>query len=229
MRVELCDPAGKNVLLACDPGVAPPSSECTTTTQADEYCCPAPAESLDAGSDGPSAVAYPTDHIGTHARQGNTPGDRIANATFQAYAPGSTTLGSVSFADLYDPQGKTHDVIVVVAGALWDNYTQPTLNAVKASTKRIATLAVLGEGLAGGVPATLDNLSMWRPRNTFATTALDAGFVVMRQYFDATRVPFVMFLDARTMEIAQAGVGGFTATPSVDAAVTAITSRPAAY
>jgi hypothetical protein len=31
------------------------------------------------------------------------------------------------------------------------------------------------------------------------------------------------------MEIAQAGVGGFTATPSVDAAVTAITSRPDAY
>jgi hypothetical protein len=228
-RMELCDPAGKNVLLACDPGATPPSSECTKTTQADEYCCPAPAEPVDGGSDAPPAGDYPTDHIGTHARQGNTPGDRIANATFQAYAPGSTTLGGVSFADLYDPQGKTHDVVVVVAGSLWDNYSQPILNAVKASTKRIATFAVLGEGPSPRVPATLANLSMWRDKNTFATTALDAGFVVMRRYFDAQAIPFVMFLDARTMEIARAGVGGITATSEVDAAVTAITSRAAAY
>jgi hypothetical protein len=228
-RIQLCDPAGKNVLLACDPGAAPPSSECTKTTTADEYCCPAPAEPVDGGTDALPPGSYPTDHIGTTARQGNKAGDRIANATFQGYAAGSTTLGSVSFADLYDPTGKTHDVVVVVAGSLWDTFTAQTLTAVKGSTKRIATIAILGEGTSVGAPATLANLATWRATIPFATSVLDAGFAVMGKYFDAQAVPFVMFLDARTMEIAQAGVGAITATQDVDSAVTAITSRPPAY
>ncbi|MBX3187651.1 MAG: hypothetical protein KF819_11575 [Labilithrix sp.] len=237
MRAQLCDVTASNVLLACDEGAGPPSSECTKTVQANAYCCPVPAEEQDAGTDAPSSasgvnpygVPYPTDNIGTKPRAGSVRGDRIANASFQGYAPGKTTLGTVSFADLYDPQGKTHDVVIVVAGGLWDAYTPQTLNAIKASTKRIATLAVLGEGTTPGAPATLANLATWRTSHSFATTALDAGFKVFGSYFDATAVPFVMFIDARTMEIASAGVGGITTTQAIDSAVTGITSRAASY
>lgn len=190
----------------------------------------------DAGADAPTGgdlnpygVAYPTDHLGTNARAGATRGNRIANVSLQGYAPGSTTLGKVSFANLYDPQGKTHDVVIVVAGALWDSFTPKTLDAIKGSPKRIATLAVLGEGTSPGVPATLANLSSFRALYPWATTALDAGSAVFGVFFDAAAVLLVMFIDARTMEIAQSGVGGITTTQEIDAAVVAVTSRPAAY
>ncbi len=49
------------------------------------------------------------------------------------------------------------------------------------------------------------------------------------RFFDAQAVPFVMFIDARTMDIASAVVGGITTTADIDSAVTTVTSRPAAY
>ncbi|HSO37652.1 MAG TPA: hypothetical protein VLT33_34235 [Labilithrix sp.] len=236
VRVQLCDAATSNVLLACDEGAAPPSSECTKTVQANAYCCAVPATPGDAGADAPTGgglnpygVPYPTDHLGTRARGGDTRGDRVSNLSMQGYPPGSTTLGTVSLASLYDPQGKTHDVVVIVAGALWDTFTPKTLAAVKGSTKRIATLAVLGQGVSPGATATLANLSTWRASYPWATTALDSGFVALGPFFDGAAVPFVMFIDARTMEIASAGVGSIMTSQEIDTAATAVTSLPAAY
>jgi len=236
VRIQLCDPAQSNVLLACDEGAAPPSSECTKTVQADAYCCPVPVTVTDAGTDAPSGsalnpygVPYPTDNIGTTPRAGAKRGDRMENIGFQGYAPGVATLGTVSLASLYDPQGKTHDVVIILAGALWDTYTGQTLTSIKGSTKRIATFAVLGEGTSPGTPATLANLAVWRGTYPWATTSLDAGFSVLGVYFAAQAVPLVIFLDARTMEIATSGVGGLTTTQMVDTAVTEITNRPASY
>lgn len=236
VRVQLCDTTASNVLLACDEGAGPPSSECTKTVQSNAYCCPAPASPDDAGADAtpepalnPYGVAYPTDHLGTKSRDGAGRGDRIANLSLQGYAPGSTALGTVSFANLYDPNRKSHDVIIVVAGSLWDPYTKAGLDAVKASTKRIATLVVLGEGTSSGVPATLANLSTWRASYPWATTALDAAFKVFHPFFDAAAVPLFMVIDARTMEIVQGGVGALTTAHDIDAAVNAVTSRPAGY
>ncbi len=235
VRAQLCDAASSNVLLACDEGARPPGSECTKTVQANAYCCHAPGTSKDAGADAPTGgelnpygVAYPTDHIGTRWRSGATRGDRISNLSMQGYPQGSTTLGSISLADLYDPQGKTHDVVVLMAGALWDTFTPQTLAAIKGSTKRIATLAILGEGPSPGTAATLTNLSAWRASYPWATTALDAGFVKLGPFLDRMALPLVMFIDARTMEIASGGVGAMT-TQDVDTAVAAVTSLPAAY
>jgi hypothetical protein len=36
---------------------------------------------------------------------------------------------------------------------------------------------------------------------------LDTGFTIFGTYFDTASVPFMMFIDARTMEIDRAGVG----------------------
>ncbi len=236
VRIQLCDPSQSNVLLACNEGAAPPSSECTKTVQVDAYCCPVPVTVTDAGTDAPSSsslnpygVPYPTDNIGTSPRAGAAPGNRMKNIGLQGYAPNVATLGTVSLASLYDPQGKTHDVVIIVAGALWDTFTGQTLTSIKGSTKRIATFAVLGQGATAGTLATLANLATWRGTFPWATTSLDAGFSVLGAYFDAQALPFIMFLDARTMEIATAGVGGLTTTEMVDSGVTAITSRPASY
>ena len=176
----------------------------------------------------PYGVPYPTDGIGKNPRAGAKRGDRMENLGIQGYAPNVATLGTVSLASLYDPQGKTHDVVIIVAGSLWDTYTGHTLTAIKGSTKRIATFAVLGEGASPGTPATLANLAPWRGVYPWATTSLDAGFTKLGVSFDAQAVPFVMFLDARTMEISSAGVGGLT-TPGVDGEVASITSQPASY
>jgi len=231
---SLCTRQPENVRVQLCAG--PPSSACTKTVQANAYCCPVPATSEDAGADAatggglnPYGVPYPTDHLGKNPRTGSQRGDRVSNLSMQGYSPGSTTLGIVSLANLYDPQGKTHDVVILVAGALWDAYTPQMLAAIKGSTKRIATFAVLGEGVSPGAPATLANFSTWRGSYPWATTGLDAGFVRLGPFFDAAAIPFSMFIDARTMEIASASVGAITTTPDIDTAVTAVTSLPAAY
>jgi hypothetical protein len=207
-------------------------SDASTQEAGDEL--PVVEAGTDAGTDAPSGsslnpygVPYPTDHLGWNPRAGTKAGDRIGNHSFPGYPPGSSTLGTVSLADVYDPQGKTHDVVFVVAGGLWDVYTGETLKTIKASTKRIATFAVVGEGTSPGTPATLTDLAAFRTKYPWPTVALDSAFKVFGVAFDAAAVPLVMVLDARTMEIATSGVGGLTQVSQVDDAVTAVTSRPA--
>ena len=235
-RAQLCGSATSSTLVSCKGGTPPPSATCTKALLPDSYCCTGEGLPADAGKDtgsgsslNPYGVPYPTDHLGINARSGSTRGDRVKNLTFQGYEPSSTTLGSVSLAALYDPDGMTHDVVFLVGGTQWSAPDQATLNSIKASSKRIATLAVLGEGTSPGQAATLTNLSSFRTKNSFATTALDSGFTVLGVFFDPASVPFVMVIDARTMEIASAGVGGLTTVSQVDSAVTAVTSRAAAY
>ena len=236
-RAALCGTASASMLFSCPDGTPPPSAACTTTLVVTSFCCPIQGlPSSDGGTDAagssgvnPYGVPYPTDHLGTHARSGSARGERVDNLGFQGYRPSTTTLRKVSLADLYDPDGKTHDVVFLVGGTQWSGPDQATLDSLKASTKRIATLAVLGEGTSPGQAATLTNLATYRAKNAFATTALDSDFTVLGAYFDKSAVPFVMVIDARTMEIVTAGVGGITTVSEVDTEVTAVTSRPAAY
>ena len=232
----LCGGAAGATLFTCAEGAAPPSGSCTKGTQASSYCCTSSPTASDGGTDSssstdlnPYGIPYPTDHIGLKPRAGSTRGDRVENLGFQGYKPSSSTLRKVTLADLYDPDGKTHDVVFLVGGTLWSVPDQGTYDAITASSKRVAMLAVLGEGTSPGQPATLSNLANFRAQYTTATTALDAGFAVLGAYFDSSAVPFVMVIDARTMEIASAGVGGLTSVSQVDAAVTAVTSRAPAY
>lgn len=198
---------------------------------------PEPKPDAEAGSTAPVAatqnpygVAYPTDHIGWHPRVDLTRGDRIGNHALYGYHRGFSTLSTVSLADLYDPQGKTHDVIVIVGCGAWDIYSTYTLQAVMSSKKRIATLAVLGEGESpAGVPATLADLKSFQTKYPSLTSALDSVFKVFRPAFDFDALPLVMVIDARTMEIARSAVGGLTTVDAIDAEVTKVTSAAAAY
>lgn len=234
--VLLCGGTAGATLFTCAEGAAPPSDSCTKGPEASSYCCTSSPTSSDGGTDSSSGTAlnpygipYPTDHIGIKPRAGSTRGDRVENLGFQGYKPSSSTLGKVALADVYDPDGKTHDVVILVGGTLWSVPDQGTFDSITASSKRIAMLVVLGEGTSPGQPATLSNLANLRAQYTTATTALDADFAVLGAYFDKSAVPFVMVIDARTMEIASAGVGGLTSVSQVDAAVTAVTSRAPAY
>ena len=236
-RVSLCGAATSKTLLSCKEGTPPPDSTCTKALLPNTYCCTTEVMISDGGTDtgttktdvNPYGDPYPTDNIGVNARSGTQRGNRVKNHNFQGYKPSSSTLGRVALADFYDPDGKAIDVIVMVGGTLWSSVDQPTLNAISGSTRRIATMAVLGEGTSPGTPATLTNLTTFRTKNTFAATGLDAGFAVIGVYFDAAAVPFVMVIDARTMEIASAQVGGITSASQIDAAADDVMSRPPAY
>jgi hypothetical protein len=239
VRLQLCDATESNELLACDEGSAAPRPDCTKAVQANAYCCPIdPAStSKDAGNDAeaagstvnPDGVPYPTTHIGWTARTPTTRGDRIANLSFQGYRPNGPTLVTVSMADLYDPQSKKRDVVIIVGGGIWDTYTGGMLDAIHGSTKRIATLAVVGEGMKPGIPATRGDLSTWTGTYPWATTVLDAGFTKLAEAFNAAAIPLVMVIDTRTMEIDRSAVGAVTSTADIDALVDAVTNRPAAY
>ncbi len=221
VRLQYCDATTSNVLMACDKGIGPPSEDCTKTLQEDAYCCPsdAPPPKADAGSESelnPYGVAYPTDHVGWNALTGTTRGDRIPNVSLQGYPAGSKSLGTVSLANLFDPEGRTHDVLVIVGGGVEETTGNTTLKVLgpmvgdsQTSSTRIAALAVVGLGKGLEAPATLSDLSTWRTAYSWATTALDPSFAAFEPAFDAEAVPLVMIIDSRTMEILDRGIGAF--------------------
>ena len=105
----------------------------------------------------PYGVPYPTDHIGTRVKALQTPGSRIQNFSFASTPKGST----ISFADFFDPERRTYDVVVVVGGGMWDPHTAKTLDALVGSTKRIARVNVLGQGNDSDKAATSTELATW--------------------------------------------------------------------
>jgi hypothetical protein len=217
-----CSSSTNNIVVAGDGGPGDNPSDAGGTN-------PPPPPPADAASDAPAAGPYPTDHIGTNARAGTKPGDRIQNFSFQGYRANATTVTTISLGDFYDPQKTKYDVVIILADGAWDTFRTKVLDAIKPSTRRIATLAVLGEGTSVGTPSKQSELDAVRPMHPFANHVLDAGFAKLGVFFDAAALPFIAFIDARTMEIDTAGVGAITTTADIDNLVDAITSRPPAY
>jgi len=180
----------------------------------------------DATADAADGDAADT-HVGWKARQGTTPGDVVPSVSLQGYRASSSTLTTIAITDYLDKSSATRDAVVVILGAEWDLHTANVVDAAQASTKRIATLVVLGQGAVMGQSATSSDLSAWRASHPGVDNALDAGFAVFDAW-DKNAVPYVMLLDARTLEIAYASVGELK-TAALDAQVDAITSRPPAY
>jgi len=210
VRAQLCDISTKNTLYACDKGSSPPRGACAKTVQGDSYCCTdAVGSPADGGSDASTErnVPYPTDNIGWKARAGATRGDRIKNVTLPGYRPNTMTQAVVSLSELYDPQRKAHDVVVIVCSSFWaDLEARSWMNeVVHASTRRVAVLAVIGEGGTNGVAATQKDLIDWHTVYPWATTALDPSFKELPPAFNSpgrpALPPWVAFIDARTMEI----------------------------
>ncbi len=165
------------------------------------------------GDTSPQAPApYPTTHLGERARKGNTPGDVMANIGFQGYPNGDRAQGlqKVALSDYYDPNSRR--VIQLVAGTAWDTSskleTQSLQDYWASHASGGATLIfVLVEG-ASHQPSTSADLLGWATNYglTF-TSALDPGATRLGHFFDTAAAPWNAYLDARTMEILQVGVG----------------------
>lgn len=197
---------------------------CPDTVGSGTPCCPAPAYSM---------PDYPRENFGSAARTSpdiEGRGDRIKNFNFVAYRPESERLEPVELSDYYEPNRETHDVLVIVAGATWCRSSKPALDAVHSSSKRIATLFVMGEGPTPGQPS--DQVDLDRARTVYSswtTSALDPAFANLRALFDDATLPAIIFIDTRSMEIVAVKTGDLMTTAEIDETVSVIADGPPLY
>ena len=214
---------------------------CATAVTADAAAPPSDsAVDVDAApppEKNPYGREYPTNNLGwTPRRPGSkTPGDVIPHIVFEqtvkpqlAPPAGALPIVSTKLADLYDPEVRTHDVIIIVLATDWDPSSEPFLDGFGAMPDKTVLLTALGNGPTPTAP-TLDDFERWVNKYSWAWNVLDASFVQLAELQDiyGETYPSVILIDARTMEIAWAA-----ATPSnqdVHTQVALIRTRPPAY
>jgi hypothetical protein len=185
---------------------------------------PEPSATDGAGDVNPYGVAYPTGDVGIQARSGDRAGNRIKNYRFAGYANSdkSAGLGSVSLANYYDPEGRNHKIIHLIASSVWCGPCNQETQAVVAATARLEGKGVvfvqaLIDGPTQGTAATQKDLDGWIARYGMGfTTMLDPDVKNLGQFFRAAAVPWNAIIDARSMEILQAEVGGIADVDGVD-------------
>lgn len=191
-----------------------------------------PGDAVTAGSaKNPYGVAYPSAHLGWAVRSGSTRGDVIANLSLSGYAAGSSTTTTGSLADVFDPEGRTHDMVAVLIVTRWDvNSNQMLVALSKGLPARVALFTVLGEGPMPGATATAADLTAWHTKYPAVASYLDPEFSQWKTLLTVAAVPYVIELDARTMEIVSAEAGAPPSPKSdLETAAAAIKGRPASY
>ncbi|MBX3200317.1 MAG: hypothetical protein KF850_21210 [Labilithrix sp.] len=173
----------------------------------------------------PYGEEYPTANIGWRPRQGATPGDRIANLRFASLAPRKT----IELAELYDPEWRAHDVIVLLGVLGWDGLSQALMNGIGAPMSRLRFLAILGAGNTPETPADANALMSWAPQYPWADHGIDDAFALIRPLFPVYEVPLVTVIDARTMEIVHANLAVPDPRADIQQAAAEIRNRPPAY
>jgi len=173
----------------------------------------------------PYGAIYPTTNQGTHARTAATPGNVIKNYRFQGYPTDSGKavdmsqgLKTVQLADYFDPDQKLLGdrgikVIHLSVAAVWcDPCNAETNDSVAAAAdlvpQGVVFLQALDDGPVEGRGATKDDLDGWITSHKINfTEMLDPGLKNFGTFFDAAAVPWNANVDARSMEILEAGVG----------------------
>ncbi len=186
----------------------------------------------------PDGVPYPTDHIGSRARVGKNPGDRIPNLTFQAYVDGDkSALKTVSLADFYDPTSKKYKILHIEGAATWCAICGEVADAttiVKPAfePKGIVYLEVLVSGATQYRGPSADELNGWvDAHHSNYTTAFDVRARRMSTVgVDGSQMPYDIYVDLRTMEIDESSPGAPSDIGTYDQKkLQDITGRPPAY
>ncbi|MBW2456052.1 MAG: redoxin domain-containing protein [Deltaproteobacteria bacterium] len=163
----------------------------------------------------PDGVPYPAGPFGAQPRQGATPGDILPNFVFRGYRNGDTSGDpvTVSLADLYDPTGQRQLVVHLMAAAMWCPVCHDQTEAmVKAhSTLRGEGAAILQAIIMGPdrnvSPDRCDLVDWMDERSVPFTVVLDVDARRIATVAPLTAVPWNALIDARTMEVLQAGEG----------------------
>jgi hypothetical protein len=170
----------------------------------------------------PDGKPYPAKNVGYSARgidrlgkPNKQPGNVIPNYKFLGYpdADKSKGLQTVALADFYDPEGKNFKIIHLVVAGVWCKPCNQETDALVPAypdmkTKGVVVVQALGDGPKLNVGATKTDLDSWIDNHhTNFTQVLDPGQKNLGVFFDAAAIPWNADVDARTMEILQAGVG----------------------
>ncbi len=163
----------------------------------------------------PDGVAYPTADVGGRARKGTIAGSRIPNFTFQGYPDSDRSRGlqTVSLADLYDPGQQRHKLLHVMAAVAWCPHCAAQTQAMvqAAPQLREAGLVILQTLMEAPDPSralTLSDLGNWIDRfGTPFTVVFDVEGRRLSTIANLEAVPWNAFIDTRTMEILDAGLG----------------------
>lgn len=163
----------------------------------------------------PYGVPYPTENIGTEARRGTRSGNRIANFKFLGYPDGDTTKGlqRIALANYFDPEVRQYRLIHIQASGSWCTFCRQETEVVtplapQLKEKKVVWLMSLAEGPAVGTPSTKADLDKWINAYKSPFTHLwDSGNKNLGIFYDSAALPWNCTIDARTMEILDAGVG----------------------
>ena len=171
----------------------------------------------------PDGVAYPTENIGTSTRSGSRAGNRMANYKFLGYPDGNPANGlqPMSLAQFYDPEGKTYKLIHIQASGVWCVYCQKETEVVvplkqKFEERKVVWLVSLAEGPTQGTPSKQKDLDGWIAEfKSPYPHVLDPGNKNLGVFYDAAALPWNANINAKTMEILQAGTGAHTTEESI--------------
>ncbi len=165
----------------------------------------------------PDGVAYPTDHLGGHARAGTTrPGDRIPNLTFQAYVDGDRAAGlkTISLADYFDPKQQRYKVLHIEVSAVWCTICSAVTDATvqvkdELAKEGVVYLEVITAGATPSAGPSLGEVDDWITRHTSnLTTAIDVrGSRLAAIGVEAGVRPWDIVVDTRSMEILESSGG----------------------
>ncbi len=163
----------------------------------------------------PNGAAYPTANIGYRARSAALAGNRIPNLKFLGYPNGDSSKGlqQIALSDYYDPSGKIYKVIQLVGSSVWCGPCNQETDELVAgggemSKKGLVIVQALLDGNEMGKGAVADDLVRWVGDHQIKfTVVLDPNSRNLGPFFDAAAVPWNGYVDARSMEILQAGVG----------------------
>jgi hypothetical protein len=209
-----------------DPGVNPPtqSTDCSTSDKNPYGAC-YPTTDIGTGvRTGQGASAVAGSRIANFAFTGYAAADSSSVLA-------TTATKTVHLGDYFDPQQKLGaggtgiKIIQLVVSAVWcgpcneetdfvsgANYTGANTAgaswAKELESQGVVFVQALDDGAVVGVGATLTDLNGWinHHQNDF-TTMLDPGNQNLGVFFDAAAIPFNATIDARSMEILEAGVG----------------------
>lgn len=177
------------------------------------------ASSSSSGSTTPTSVPYPTGTFGTlpstHNPQTGKVGSRgnlIENFKFKGYFNG-TEFKDVQMADFYDPTGSKYKIIHMQAAAVWCSVCEHEMEVKKPVENKlkdqgVAFITVMIEGASENQASVKSDVDLWL--NKFKpgyAIVLDPLREKLGVFFDGNSLPWNAYIDARSMEVLQAGVG----------------------
>lgn len=173
----------------------------------------------------PYGVDYPTQNVGTVPRSPSKPGNRIANYKFLGYPDANPANGlqPMSLAQFYDPEGKQYKLIHIQASGVWCVYCRKETEVVvpmkpKLDQRKVVWLVSLAEGPSQGTPSKPGDLDKWIAEfKSPYPHVLDPANKNLGVFYDAAALPWNANINAKTMEILQAGTGAHTTEQSITA------------